>query len=351
MRTRTFNESYRALARLVPYRDTWGWYGALLVVLVCLPWVAPTYIANYGTMIFIAATGAVGLNLVTGTAGLISLGQAGFLALGAYTTAVLTTDYGFGLLPAMAAAGTVSALVSLLVGIPSLRLKGLYLAITTLAFSIIITTLILEASSLTGGSSGKTVTRPDFLGMSLDSGRAIYYLALVVAALTVLGALNLLRSRVGRAWGALHDYDIAASLMGINLRLYKLLAFAVSAFITGVAGSVLALHLRYLNVDSFALITSVEALTMIIVGGLGSVRGAVLGAIVITLLPELSSRVFDLIGGPLKSLSAANAPELKGVIYALIIMVFLRFEPDGMASRWMHIKRFWSDWPYSRKTK
>jgi len=350
MRTQTFNESYSELTRLVPYRDTWGWYGALLAALLSLPLVAPVYIANYGTMIFIAATGAVGLNLVTGTAGLISLGHAGFLALGAYTTAILVTDYGWPLLPAMVAAGSLSALVSLLVGIPSLRLKGLYLAITTLAFSIITTTLILEASSLTGGSGGKMVARPELFGMSLESGPAIYYLALAVAALSIIAALNLLRSRVGRAWGAIRDYDIAASLMGIHLRGYKLLAFAVSAFITGVAGSVLALHLRYLNIDSFAVITSIEALTIIIVGGLGSVRGAVLGAIVITLLPELSGHLFDLIGGPFKEMSAANAPELKGVIYALIIMLFLRFEPDGMAARWQHIKRFCSDWPYSRKT-
>jgi branched-chain amino acid transport system permease protein len=351
MRTLTFEESYRGLTKLVPYRDTWGWYGALLAALLALPWLAPAYIANYGTMIFIGAIGAVGLNLVTGTAGLISLGHAGFLAVGAYTTAILTTDHGWGLLPALAASGAVAAAVSLLVGIPSLRLKGLYLAITTLAFSIIVTTLILEASSLTGGSAGKTVQRPAVFGWSLDSGTAIYDLALAAAALTVLTALNLLRSRVGRAWGAIRDYDIAASLMGIAVRRYKLLAFAVSAFITGIAGSVLALHLRYLNVDSFALITSIEVLTMIIVGGLGSVRGAVLGAVVITLLPELSGRMFALIGGPLTQLSSANAPELKGVIYALMIMIFLRFEPDGMAYRWQHIKRFWSDWPYARGSR
>ena len=350
MRTQTFKESTRELTRLVPFNDTWAWYGLLLAALLSLPLLAPAYIANYGTLIFIAATGAVGLNLVTGTAGLISLGHAGFLALGAYTTAILVTDHGWALLPAMAAAGAVSALVSLLVGIPSLRLKGLYLAITTLAFSIIATTLILEASAITGGSGGKMVVRPEVFGFSLESGQAIYYLALAVVVLTIIVALNLLRSRVGRAWGALRDYDIAASLMGIHLQGYKLLAFAVSAFITGVAGSVLALHLRYLNVDSFALIASIEVLTMIIVGGLGSVRGAVLGAIVITLLPELSGWLFGLVGGPLKSLSAANAPELKGVIYALIIMLFLRFEPDGMAARWQRIKRFWSDWPFSRKT-
>lgn len=349
MRTRTFRESYGELTRLVAYRDTWAWYGALLVLLVLVPLVFPSFIVSFGTMIFISATGAVGLNLVTGTTGMISLGYAGFLALGAYTTAILLTDHHWPLLAAMAAGGLVSAGVSLLVGVPSLRLKGLYLAITTLAFSIILTTLILEAGGLTGGSGGKSVVRPDLFGLPMNSGASIYYLALAVAGLTIVGALNLLRSRVGRAWGAIRDYDIAAGLMGINLRRYKLLAFVVSAFVTGMAGSVLALHLRYINVDSFEFITSIEALTMIIVGGLGSVRGAVLGAVVITLLPEMAAAIFQYIGGPMKSLSEARAPELKGVIYALIIMFFLRFEPDGIEARWKHIKRFWLEWPFSRR--
>lgn len=345
MRTRTFKESTAQLNALLPYRDGWAWYGLLVLALLALPQVAPAYVVNLAVAMLIAATGAVGLNLVTGSAGLISLGHAGFLALGAYTSGILLTDHQWPLPAAMLAGGLVSAAVSLVVGVPSLRLKGLYLAITTLAFSIITTTLIVEASSLTGGSSGKAVTRPALL----ESGTAVYYLALGVAVLTVIGALNLLRSRVGRAWNAIRDYDIAASLMGINVRVYKLLAFTVSAFITGVAGSVLALQLRYLNIDSFALITSIEVLAMIIVGGLGSVRGAVLGAVLITLLPEISGRILGLMGPAMQNLTSANLPELKGVIYALIIMLFLRFEPDGMAARWNHIKRFWSDWPYSRK--
>ncbi len=345
MRTRTFKESTGQLNALLPYRDSWFWYGLLVLALLTLPLLLPTYLVNLAILMLIATTGAVGLNLVTGSAGLISLGHAGFLALGAYTCGILLTDHQWPLPAAMLAGGLVSAAVSLVVGVPSLRLKGLYLAITTLAFSIITTTLIVEASSLTGGSSGKAVTRPAFL----DAGHALYYLALGVATVTVLGALNLLRSRVGRAWTAIRDYDIAAGLMGINVRVYKLLAFTVSAFITGVSGAVLALHLRYLNIDSFALITSIEVLAMIIVGGLGSVRGAVFGAILITLLPEISGRLLALTGGSLQNLSSANLPELKGVIYALIIMVFLRFEPDGMAARWSHIKRFWSEWTYSRK--
>lgn len=349
MRIGNFQQSYAELTRLMPHRVDWAWYGLLATVLIVLPLLLPAYLLGWATLALIAITGAVGLNIVTGTAGLISLGHAGFLAVGAYTTAILTTDHGWGIIPAMLAAGVIAASASLLVGIPSLRLKGLYLAITTLAFSIIVTTLISEATPLTGGAAGKSVTRPTLYGLSLDSGTAVYHIALATAFLSVLATLNLMRCRVGRAWSAIRDYDIAASLMGVNLRLYKLSAFAVSAFLAGLSGSVLALHLRHLSIDSFDLLTSVEVLTMIVVGGLGSVRGAVLGAIVITLLPELARIILDLFGGPLRTLSASNAPELKGVLYAIVIMAFLRYEPDGIASRWHVIKRYWSDWPYARR--
>jgi branched-chain amino acid transport system permease protein len=348
MRTRTYKETYGALTGLLPYNSSWGWYGLLLAVLVALPWLVPTYIMTYGTMILIAAIGAIGLNIVTGTAGLISLGHAGFLAVGAYTAGILIATYGWPLLPSIIAAGIVSAASSLLVGIPSLRLKGLYLAITTLAFSLIVTQLITQWDWLTGGSSGLPLTRPDFFGLPMRSPRAMYFLCLIVAILTTLGALNLLRSRAGRAWAAIRDYDTAASLMGISLVRYKLLAFAVSAFITGVAGALLALNIRYLNVDSFELIASIEAIAMIIVGGLGSVRGAILGAILITVLPEFSKWVLNTFGGGFSSIASGSTAEIKGVIYALVIMIFLRYEPDGLAHRWSRIKRFWSEWPYSR---
>jgi len=351
MRTRTFKENYADLVALFPYQDTKIWYGLLIVALFALPYFSSNYIITYMTVLLIGVIGAVALNLVTGTAGLISLGHAGFLAIGAYAAGILITDHGWGVVPAILAAGVVSAASSLLVGVPSLRLKGLYLAITTLAFSIIVTQLIVELDGLTGGSGGKAVGRPAILGViPLRTPTAVYYLTASFAVLTVLVAVNLLRSRVGRAWSALRDYDIAASLMGINLVRYKLMAFATSAFMTGVSGALLAIHLRYLNVDNFTLITSIEVLAMIIVGGLGSVRGAVLGAIVITVLPDVSRMLMSAVGGPLKSLSLDNAADVKGVIYAVLIMLFLRFEPDGLAARWIRIKRFWLDWPFSRKS-
>ena len=242
-----------------------------------------------------------------------------------------------------------SAAASLLVGIPSLRLKGLYLAITTLAFSIIVIQLINQWETVTGGSAGLPVGRPPILGIPMRGPVAMYFLALTVIALTVFGTLNLLRSRVGRAWAALRDYDTAASLMGVNLVRYKLLAFAVSSFITGIAGALIALNIRYLNTDSFGLIVSIEAIAMIIVGGLGSVRGAILGAILISVLPDLSRFVLAQFGGVLGSVATGNTPEIKGIIYALVIMLFLRLEPDGLAHQWNRTKRFWSDWPYNRR--
>lgn len=349
MRTRTYRESYPQLTELLPYRSSWGWYALLAAALVALPWLVPTYMMTYATLILIAVIGAVGLNLVTGTAGLISLGHAGFLAIGAYTTGILITTYGWSIPSAMIAAGLVSAATSLLVGVPSLRLKGLYLAITTLAFSIIVVHLIHQWDHLTGGSSGLPVGRPDIFGISMRGPRPMYFLVLFVAVLTVLGALNLLRSRVGRAWAALRDYDTAASLMGIDLVRYKLLAFAVSSLITGIAGSLMALNIRYLNTDSFELIVSIEAIAMIIVGGLGSVRGAVLGAILITALPDFSRYVLSQLGGVFSAVASGNSAEIKGVIYAVVIMLFLRLEPEGLAHQWSRTKRFWSDWPYSRK--
>lgn len=347
MRTRTFKEDYADLVRLLPERTSWGWYVGLFAALCVMPWIVPNYITSYGILILIAAVGAIGLNVVTGSAGLISLGYAGFLAIGAYTTGILTTDYGWGIIPSMTVSGIIAALSSVLIGVPSLRLKGLYLAITTLAFSIITSQLILEFDWLTGGSSGKAVARPDLLGIPMRSGTAIYYLALCTCSLVAIASLNLLRSRIGRAWGALRDYDIAASLMGVDVKLYKLLAFAVSSFIIGLAGSLLAFHIRYLNVDSFTLLASIEAIAMIIVGGLASVRGAILGAIVITLLPDVSRYVLQLIGGV--AVSPAQVAEVKGLIYGIVIMLFLRLEPEGLVARWGYIKRFWIEWPLSKQ--
>ena len=223
---------------------------------------------------------------MTGTTGLISLGQAGFLAVGAYTNAILLTDYHAPVWISLPAAGAAGALISIVVGIPSLRLKGLYLAITTLAFAFIINHIILYAEWLTHGPNGVFVTGARLFGFGLQRGPPLYYLTFALAIATIFGALNLLRTRIGRAWIAIRDHDIAARVMGIDLVRYKLLAFVVSSFIVGIAGALLSLQIRFVNIDVFALILSIEALAIIILGGLGSVAGAVLGAVFLSYLPE-----------------------------------------------------------------
>jgi branched-chain amino acid transport system permease protein len=229
----------------------------------------------------ITAVGVLGLNILTGTTGLISLGHAGFLAVGAYAAGIVAGRYGWPMPLSILAGGIGAAVAGLVVGVPSLRLKGLYLAITTMAFAVIINHLILNGGALTGGSEGLTVPQPALFGRPLAAEGGYYYVVLAVLLLAVFATLNLQRSRVGRALMAIREHDIAARAMGVNLVRWRLLAFTVSAFYTGVAGALLAFYTRYLNVDSFSLLVSIEALSMLIVGGLGTVSGALLGTVFI----------------------------------------------------------------------
>ncbi len=186
-------------------------------------------------------------------------------------------------------------------------------------------------------------------GFSFKGDQRFYYAALVMLVLFVLITLNLMRTRIGRAWLALRDHDIAARAMGIDLMRYKLLAFMVSAFYTGVAGAMVALQTRFINVDTFSVLVSIEALAMIIVGGMGRVHGAILGTALIVLLPEtLSRRLLGFAGDGMKTLMADRIYEVKGLMYGVVILLFLRLEPEGLAGIWRKSKRFWVQWPLSQ---
>lgn len=348
MRSGTFKQSYAELVALSDNPAKWAWCGAALVAALALPLVANSYALGLATTIAITAIAVLGLNLLTGVAGQLSLGHAGFLALGAYTQAILGTDHGWPALPALAAAGAVAALSSLAVGIPSLRLKGLYLALTTLGFSVIVTYLLVMFEGITRGPSGMPVPALAPLVPALDHGRSVYLLALLLLIAFVLATLNLMRSKIGRAWAALHEHDIAASAMGINLTAYKLLAFVVSAFYAGVAGGLLAVQTRYVNVDTFGVLLSVEALAMVIVGGIGRVTGALLGTAFLIGLPELIRLAFGGTGSRLDALFANHAHEVKELLYGAAILLFLRLEPEGLAGIWRKVKRFWVLWPLSK---
>lgn len=348
MRSRTYSTSYERLVALADHRAPWAWAGFALLLALLAPLVFGAFGLNLLISIFVLAIGVLGLNLLSGVAGQISLGHAGFLLIGAYAQAIFTTDLKLPTLLSIALSGFVAAAASLVVGVPSLRLKGLYLAITTLAFTFIVRHVVLFAEKLTRGSEGMPVEPLVVAGFSFKGDQRFYYAALAMLVLFILITLNLMRTRIGRAWLALRDHDIAARAMGIDLMRYKLLAFMVSAFYTGVAGALTALHTRFINVDTFSVLVSIEALAMIIVGGMGRVLGALLGTALIVMLPETLSMAFGLAGDGVRTLMADRIYEVKGLMYGVVILLFLRLEPEGLAGIWRKSKRFWVQWPLSK---
>jgi branched-chain amino acid transport system permease protein len=345
MRTGDYKQTYAELTALVDSPPVWLWSVVLVAALIAAPYALNAYALSFVTIILITVVGTLGLNILTGYTGLISLGHVGFLVTGAYAYAVLVSKYQMHPLVGFLGAGVVPALASLIVGAPSLRLKGLYLAITTLAFSFIINTVILEARTITNGARGIAVQRPELFGISFDSDAAFTYLCLGFAILTLFATLNIRRSRVGRAFVAIRDNDTAARVMGINLHAYKLLAFITSAFITGIAGALYGIYLSFVSVEGFPFLLSIEALAILIVGGLGSALGAVLGTVLIVLLPEATRLVFSLFSAQMDALFSTGAQELKSMLYGLVIILFLRFQPRGLVGVWHDLRRTWVHWP------
>jgi branched-chain amino acid transport system permease protein len=345
MRTGDYKQTYGALVALVDSPPIWLWSVVLVLALIVAPYALNAYALSFVTIILITVVGTLGLNILTGYTGLISLGHVGFLVTGAYAYAVLVSKYQMHPLVGFLGAGVVPAIASLIVGTPSLRLKGLYLAITTLAFSFIINTVILEARTITNGARGIAVKRPEIFGISFDSDAAFTWLCLGFAVATLFATLNIRRSRVGRAFVAIRDNDTAARVMGINLHAYKLLAFVTSAFITGISGALYGIYLSYVSVEGFPFLLSIEALAILIVGGLGSALGAVLGTVFIVLLPEAARLVFSLFSAQMDAMFSTGAQELKSMLYGLVIILFLRFQPRGLVGAWHDLRRTWVHWP------
>jgi len=345
MRTGHFKGTPGQLIALSDSTVVWSWSAALMLALLLAPRVVDAYGLTLMVSALIAVVGAIALNILTGQTGLISLGQAGFLAVGAYVNAILLADYHVSLWLALPAAGVGAALVSLLVGAPSLRLRGLYLAITTLAFAFIVNHVILYAESITHGPNGVFVNGARLFGFDVQKGPPLYYLTLAVTVATLFAALNLRRTRIGRAFIAIRDHDIAARVMGVDLVRYKLLAFAVSSFFVGIAGALMSLQLRFVNVDVFALILSIEALAAIILGGLGSVAGAVMGAAFLSFLPEALRFGFAALPSAAAERLGGNVYEIRGLAYGVVIVLVLRFKPDGLIGVWRDARKYWSQWP------
>ena len=345
MRSGFFKERFAQLTGLTDSNVVRAWAAALVLALVLAPFVLDAYFLAFVTVILFTLVGALGLTILTGFTGQISLGHVGFLVLGAYSYAIAVTRLGQPALVALLLAAVVPAVAGLLVGVPSLRLKGLYLAITTLAFSFIVNAVILAGGKFTGASRGITIERPEILGLSFKSDRALYWLCLVVAMLAVFATLNLRRTRAGRAMIAIRDNDIAAQAMGINLWRYKLTAFVISAAMTGIAGALMAMYVSFVTVEGFPFLLNIEALAILVVGGLGSVLGAVLGTVFILALPEIAGALFGVVGGRLTEMLTSSANEIKSVLYGVAIIAFLRLDPRGLRGMWHDLRHAWTHWP------
>jgi branched-chain amino acid transport system permease protein len=311
---------------------------------VIFPFFAGQYWLYLACLVAINVASATGLNILTGYTGQVSLGQAAFMGVGAYAVAILEKHLGTPFLLNLLGAGGAAMLVGLVVGIPSLRVKGLYLAIATIAASFILHFVFANWNSVTGGTAGLTVPPATIFGFALDTEFRLYWLIVPLTVLMLTGAANLFRTRIGRAFIAIRDRDISAEVLGIPLLRYKLLSFGLSSFYAGVAGGLWAYFFRSVTPESFPLLMSIFFLAAIIVGGMGSILGGILGAVFMTLVPE----VLKLMVGWLPNASEAMvmlAP-VRTIVFGLLIVGFLVFEPHGLAEIWRRIRRFFHLWPF-----
>jgi len=343
MRIASAKQSYIADAALFDTATQRAWLALLGMVLLAFPFLADEYWLYLACLIAINIASACGLNILTGYTGLVSLGQAAFMGLGAYTVAVLENRAGTPFALNLLAAGGVAMLGGIVVGIPSLRVKGLYLAISTIAASVLAHFLFANLK-LTGGTTGLSLPPARFFGLALDTSFRLYWLIVPLALLMLLGAANLFRTRIGRAFIAIRDRDISAEVLGIPLLRYKLLSFGLSSFYAGVAGGLWAYFFRVVTPESFPLIMSIFFLAAIIVGGMGSILGSVLGAVFMTLVPELLKLIVGWL--PLSSNATLILSPVRTMVFGALIVGFLIFEPHGLAEVWRRVRRFFHLWPF-----
>ena len=300
-------------------------YGAVVAALLALPTVADNYILHVMARLFVYVLVALGLNLLVGYAGQVSLGHAAFFAIGAYTAAVLAESLRWSFVPCVLAAAGVTAVVGYLLGLPCLRLSGLYLAMATLGFTLIVQEMLLQLAVITHGSEGMSVKPATILGLKFDSDYRKYYLLLVVTIGMLLFARNLVRGRTGRAFLAIRENERAAEAMGVNLAQYKTIAFAISALYTGLAGALSAFLVGFLDPQEFSFFLSIQFITIIILGGLASLLGSVLGAGFLIVLPEL----------------LAGLDVWQALVYGVIMVLTIIFMPFGLSGA---IRRYGYRW-------
>ncbi len=339
-----FNQNYAQDMAIIRTRTQWVILLAFLAFLFTGPLYFSDRILTIMTIIGITVISVLGLNILTGYCDQVSLGHAGFMAAGAYTSAILTAKLGLSFWVSLPCAALAAGLVGIIFGLPSLRVKGFYLIMATVAAYFIIMWIIIQFHNVTGGADGMAVPRPEIFGFVLKSKAGWFYLVMIIACLATFFAQNIVRTKAGRAFIAIRDNELAAEVMGINLWTYKLLAFFIGCVYAGVAGALLVHYFAFATVDQFPFMNSIWYLGMLIVGGMGSTAGAIFGAVSLKLLDELVTIV-----GPI--LSAAVAPQAAAslglIMRGLVIIIFLIFEPRGLVHRWQMVKAYYRLWPFS----
>jgi branched-chain amino acid transport system permease protein len=365
-----FKTDYEDDIRLLPHSGYIWTYGTLLVLLALAPFMFSSYIMSQIVFVCIYATVGVGLLILSGFTGQASLGHAAFLAIGAYTAGYLQ-QYNVPFPVYFLAAGLLTGVVGALVGFPALRLQGIYLVIATISFAFIVEEILARWESVTHGNEGMRVKTLSLLGQAVPrDSPSFYYLCLGFLILVIIGTLNLMRSPTGRAFIAIRDSETAARSMGVNVALYKVKSFAISAAITGFAGVLFAHKMTFISPEMFTLQLSIEFIIVILIGGTFSLHGAVLGAIFLVMIDPFLTYLKDDMPGIIAGIAAtfgadsitagkihanaaaiASANGLKGAIYGVIIVLFVLFEPLGLYGRWLKIKLFFQLFPlYKRAT-
>jgi branched-chain amino acid transport system permease protein len=314
------------------------------LALLAFPLVASPFQLDLACQVFLAAIGALALMLLTGYAGQISLGHAGLLAAGAYTTGILFKEWHASFWLTLPASALTGALLGVVFGLPSLRLRGLYLAVSTLALHFVVAYLGGEYETRRGLSAGITVDPPVIFGRELIDGRLWYLVLLAFAAAALLICLNLMRSRTGRAWNAIRSHETVAEALGINIAGYKLLAFVVSSAMTAVAGCLFAYYRGFVSVEAFSLFLTIQYVAMIIIGGMGSLLGALLGSVFVTLFPYQIEAALHALPGAQRY--ASDLAAVNQAAFGLVMVLFLVFEPLGLVGIWRRLQSYFLLWPF-----
>lgn len=343
-----FFQQYAAERALVRTRPQQVSLVLFLVCLAAVPLVVNDYVLGVLTLAAITLVAVLGLQITVGMAGLLNLGQSAFVGVGAFTAAALAAK-GWSPWVCIPAAALAAGAVSILFGLPALRIKGFYLALTTIAAQIMFPIVMIRLpEDWFGGLAGLAVDPPTLLGITADTPRAMYWFAMAVTAIAFVAAVNLGRSRTGRAFRAMHDNDIASSVIGVNLARTKLQAFFAGAFFAGASGALYAYFVRYVSTEQFTLWLSVWYVGMLIVGGLHTPLGAVLGVLAITALHEIVHAAGNLALAGLTNVSGGTVFAMTNVVLGGVIVLMLLFEPLGLAHRWALLKAGYRMWPYPR---